>query len=87
MSTTSSFESQHEKICLRVCEQQGADQPVHLQSLVSAFVILLLESIISRLRTSAISIFYLVSVAEQAGLNLTLPETLKTCFVVSQPIL
>ena len=50
---------------------KGADQPVHLHSLISAFVIHLLESIISRLAQSAISIFYLVSVAEHAGLNLT----------------
>ena len=34
-----------------------ADQPVHLRSMISAFVIPLLESIISRLATSEISIF------------------------------
>ena len=45
-----------------------------------------MESIISRLVTSKISIFHLVSVAEQAGLNLTLSETLKTGFLPSQPI-
>ena len=41
-----------------------------LHSLISAFVIRLLESIVSRLATSGISIYLLVSVAEQAGLNL-----------------
>ena len=35
----------------------GADQPSHLYSLISAFVIPLLESIISRLAMSEISIF------------------------------
>ena len=54
-------------------------------SLISTFVIRLLESIISRLATSKISIFLLVSVAEQAGFNLTLSETPKTGFVASRP--
>ena len=49
-----------------------------LRSLISAFVISLLESIISRLPTSNISIFYLVSITEHTrlnrGLNLTLSE-------------
>ena len=36
---------------------KGADQRAHLGSLFSAFVIRLLESIISRLATSEISIF------------------------------
>ena len=35
---------------------KGADQPAHLRSLISAFVILLLESIISKLATSEIFI-------------------------------
>ena len=46
---------------------KGADQPVHPHSLISNIVIRLLESTISRLTTSKISIFWLVSVAEQAG--------------------
>ena len=49
---------------------KGADQPVHQHSLVST-LICIFESILSRLAKSAISIFYLVSVAEHAGLNLT----------------
>ena len=60
---------------------KGADQPAHPRSLISALFIRFLESIISRLATSKISIFLLVSVAEQAGLNLTLLETPKTGFV------
>ena len=76
-----------EKTCLRgFANNTGADQPALPRSLISAFVILFLESIISRLPTSEISIFKLVSVAEQAGLNLTMSETLKTGFVASRPI-
>ena len=68
-----------EKTCLRgFSNNAGADQPAHPRSLTSAFVICFLESIISRLATSEISIFYLVSVVEQAGLNRTLSETPKT---------
>ena len=65
-----------EKTCLRwLANTKGANQPAHPRSLISAFDISLLESIISRLATGKISIFQLVSVAEQAGLNLTLSET------------
>ena len=44
-------------------------------SLINAFAIGLLESIISRLATGEISIFYQVSVAEVTGMNLALTET------------
>ena len=64
-----------------------ADQPAHLHSLISAFVIHLLESIISKLATSEISRFWLVSVAVQVGLTITLLETLKTGLVTLRPIL
>ena len=64
-----------EKTCLQGgCEQQRAYQPAHLCSLISAFVIPLLECIQSRHTTSEISYFRLVSVAEQAALNLTFSE-------------
>ena len=43
---------------------KGADQTVHPHSLISIFIICYLESIIFRLTTSNISIFWLVSVAE-----------------------
>ena len=49
----------------------GTDQPALPCSLISAFVIRLLGSFISKLTSGKISIFKLVSVAEQAGLNLT----------------
>ena len=44
------------------------------------FIIHLLESIISKLYTSEDSIFWLVSVAEQAGLSLALSENSKADF-------
>ena len=44
------------------------------------------ERIISGLATSTISFFYLVSVAEQAGLNLTLSKTPETGFLIPRPI-
>ena len=72
---------QREKTCLLgFANNKGADQPAHTHSLISAFVIRFLESTISKLAKSEISIFYLVPVAEQAGLNL------KTGFVVTRPI-
>ena len=48
------------KPVLGACEQQR-------RSLISAFVIRFLQSIISRLATSKISNFYQVSVAEETG--------------------
>ena len=55
----------------------GADQPAHRGRLFSAFVIRFLESI-SKLDTGEISIFYLVSVAEETCLNIVLLATLRT---------
>ena len=47
-----------EKTCLQgFANNKGADQPARSRSLISAFVIRLLESITSRLATSEISIF------------------------------
>ena len=46
---------------------KGADQPAHPHSLISAFVIHYLESKVASLLTCKISIFYLVSVAEQTS--------------------
>ena len=56
----------HEKTCLRgFANNTGADQPAHSRSLISAFVIRFHESTICRLATDEISIFLLVSVAEE----------------------
>ena len=67
---------------------KGTDQPAWMciRSLISAFNILLLESTISKLATSEISIFYLVSVAEETGLSIALLETTKTGFLGSRLI-
>ena len=47
-----------EKTCLReFANNTGADQPAHPRSLISAFVIRFLESIICKLATGEISIF------------------------------
>ena len=47
-----------EKTCLRGFGNiTGADQPAHTRSLISAFVIRVLESIICKLATGEISIF------------------------------
>ena len=43
---------------------KGADQPAHPRSLISAFVIRLLEGIISQLATSEVLRFYVVPVAQ-----------------------
>ena len=49
---------QCQKICLwRFANNKGADQPVHPCSLISAFIIHFLESIISKLATSEIRDF------------------------------
>ena len=54
---------------------KGADQPAHPRSLISAFVICFIVSIISKLASSKISIFELVSVAEETGFSPALSET------------
>ena len=59
------------KPVLVVCEQQRRRLACTPGSLISAFVILLLESITSRLSMSEFSVFLLVSAAEQAVLYLT----------------
>ena len=49
---------QHEKTCLQwLANNKGADQPVHPPSLISAFVIRLLESAIYKIARSEIPIF------------------------------
>ena len=63
-----------------------ADQPTLLGSLISTIVICYLESTNSQLAACKISIFYIIYVAEQAGLGLTWSETPKTGFLVSLSI-
>ena len=49
---------------------KGADQPAHPRSLISAFVVRCLDSIIPPVSISEISSLYLASVAAQVGLSL-----------------
>ena len=59
-------------MCLIVyANNKGADQPAHPRSLISTFVVRYLDSMICMLALSKVSRIQLVSVAEQAGLNLT----------------
>ena len=50
---------------------KGADQPAHLRILISAFVVRCSDSMICILAIAKVSKFYLGSVADQSGLNLT----------------
>ena len=50
---------------------KGTDQPAHLHSLISVFVVCCLDSIAPLLAIAEISRPKLLSVAEQAGLSLT----------------
>ena len=48
---------------------KGADQPAHLRSLISTFVVCCRDSIIPLVSISQISSLYLASLAEQCGLS------------------
>ena len=62
---------------------KGADQSAHSRSLISAFFVLCLDSIIPLVSTSEILSLYLSSVAAQTGLCLTWSQILKTGFLVT----
>ena len=65
---------------------KGADQPVHSCSLISAFVVRCLDSVITLVSISEISSLYLAFVAAQAGSSLTWMKTPKTGFLVMRLI-
>ena len=65
---------------------KGADQPALPRSLISAFVVHWLDSIIPPVSISEISSLYLASVAEQAGLSQPWLQTPKTGFLVTRLI-
>ena len=78
------YEPRHEKTCFMLyTNNKAADLPAHLCSLISSFVISCLDSIISTLAVSKISILWLASVAEQAGLGHTWSQTPKTDFLLT----
>ena len=68
-----------------ICEQRRRSA-WHPRSLISAFVVRCLDSIISLVYISHISRLQLASVAEQAGLCLTWSETPKTGFLATRLI-
>ena len=57
LSHPTPFGPRCKKICLPGDANTGADQPAHLRRLISTFVIRYLESIISKLASSEMSIF------------------------------
>ena len=59
---------------------KGADQHAHPQSLISAFVVGCLESIIPTIAKFKISRLLLVSVLEQAGLGLLVVNSQRQVF-------
>ena len=59
---------------------KGADQPAHPRSLISAFVVRCLDSVMSLVSVPKLSSLTLASVAEQASLSLTWSETPEDTF-------
>ena len=59
---------------------KGADQPAHLRSLISAFIVRCLDNVMSLVSVTKISSLLLASVAEQASLSLTWSETPEDMF-------
>ena len=60
---------------------KGADQLAHSRSLISTCVVRCLDSMICILAIPKVSRFWLASVAEQAGLNLTCSKIPKDMFL------
>ena len=60
-----------ENLFMTYANNKGGDQPAHLCSLISTFVVHCLDSIIPQVSISKISSLYLASVAAQASLCLT----------------
>ena len=59
---------------------KGAGQPVHPRSLISAFVVRCLDSVVYLVFVNKLSSLLLASVAEEASLSLTWSETPKDTF-------
>ena len=72
-----------ENLFYAYANNKGADQPAHPRSLISAFVVRFLDSIIPLVSLSEISRLSLASEAEQAGLSPTWSQTPKTGFFVT----
>ena len=75
------LEPGHEKTyLLSYANNKGADQPAHPRSLINAFVVHCLDSVMFLVSVTKISSLMLASVAEQANLSLTWSETQKDMF-------
>ena len=68
-----------------VVNDKDADKPAHSHRL-NAFVIRFLECVISKLVTSVITVFYLVSVVEETNLSLTISETQRQVLSCQGPV-
>ena len=68
------------KCVMSYANNKGADQPAHPRSLISAFIVRCLDSIIPLDSIAEISRLYLASVAVQAGLCLAWSETPEDTF-------
>ena len=80
----------HEKTCcMSYANNKDADQPVHPRSMISAFVVRCLESVMSLVSVTKISSLMLASVAAQDSLCLAWSETPEDtfCRVVAQILL
>ena len=64
-----------ETCLMSYANNKGADQPAHPRSLISTFVFRCLDGMICILAISKVSLCYLASGAEQAGLSLTWSQT------------
>ena len=69
------------KPVLPYANNKDADQPAHPRSLISAFVVLCLDSMIPLVSIFEISSLHLVSVDAQTGLSRNWSETPKTGFL------
>ena len=63
------------KCVMSYTDNKGADLPAHPRSLISAFVVPYLDSVMCLVSVTKVSSLMLASVAEQASLSLTWWET------------
>ena len=65
---------------MRTTNNKGTDQPAHPRSLISAFVVRCLDSVMSLVSVIKISSLMLASVDEQASVSMTWSETPEDTF-------
>ena len=82
-SCTYSWAESWENLFMLYANNKGADQTAHPRSLISAFVVHCLDSMIPLVSISEISSLYLASVAAQACLCLSWSQTPKTGVLIT----